>query len=242
MATYPSSPSFNAINFKINTPTQVTSTFSGLTRRVSMGISYYSFTVKYNNISRYDYGPVAGFIGQRLGPLDSFQILLPELSYSKQGTQTTNVVITNATFGIGSDHVSVANVGTGKFLLRAGDFFRFGQPNAWAASTVYSVGTKLNYNNIDYTCTVGHTSTSTFDTSKWTVDNTYAKVYMCATTWTAGTDLYFSGPLVVSIPSGLRIIYDAVPFTVILESPMQQFDVGIGGITQVTLDMKEVWN
>jgi hypothetical protein len=242
MATFPSSPAFQAVNFKINTPTQITNTFSGLTRRVSMGVSYYSFTVKYNSLTRYDYGPIAGFVAQRLGPLDSFQILLPELSYSKQGTQSTNLVITTAVADIGADHVPVGNVGTGKYLLRAGDFFKFGYATSWAASTVYAVGNKVNYDNIDYACKTAHTSTSTFDTTKWTVDTTYAKVYMCAVTWTNGTDLYFSGPLVVSIPSGSRIIYNAVPFTVILENGLQQFDVGLGGITQLSLDMKEVWN
>lgn len=194
--TYPASPSFNAINFKINTPTLVTQTTSGKSRRVGMGHSFYSFTVKYNNITRYDYGPIAGFIAEQYGPLESFQIVLPELSYSKVGNQTTSTVTTSASVLAGVDNVAVTGVTSGKNLLRAGDFFKF---------------------------------------------SNHSKVYMCTTTWTSGNPLYFSGSLVKDVPSGTSIVYNAVPFTVLLENNVQQFDTGIGGITQIQLDMRETW-
>jgi hypothetical protein len=194
--TWPTSPSFNAINFKVNTPTLVTTTNSGKSRRVGMGHSYYTFTVKYNNISRYDYGPIAGFIANQYGPLESFQIVLPELSYSKVGNQTTSTVTTSAAYSAGVDNVAVTGVTSGKNLLRAGDFFKFAN---------------------------------------------HSKVYMCTVTWTAGQPLYFSGSLVKDVPSGTAITYNAVPFTCILDNNVQQFDVGIGGITQIQLDMKETW-
>ena len=207
--TWPSSPKFNAINFQINTPTLVTNTLSGLTRRVGMGISFYSFTVKYNNISRYDMGPIIGFIAQQYGPLEKFQIVLPEISYTKVGNQTTTTVSTTTgtstwTDGTGShtgylagaDNVQVNGVAGGKNLLRAGDFFKFAN---------------------------------------------HDKVYMCTTTWTTGNPLYFSGSLVKNVPNGTALVIDQVPFTVILNSTLQQLDVGIGGITQIQLDMKEAW-
>lgn len=194
--TYPASPSFNAINFKINTPTLVTQTNSGKSRRVGMGHSYYSFTVKYNNITRYDYGPIAGFIAEQYGPLESFQIVLPELSYSKVGNQTSTTVTTSAAFAAGVDNVTVTGVASGKNLLRAGDFFKF---------------------------------------------SNHSKVYMCTTTWTSGNPLYFSGSLVKDVPSGTSLVINAVPFTVLLENNVQQFDTGVGGITQLQLDMRETW-
>ena len=219
--TWPSSPKFNAINFQINTPTLVTNTLSGLTRRIGMGHSFYSFTVKYNNISRYDMGPIIGFIAEQYGPLEKFQIVLPEISYTKVGNQTTTIVVsaqgtytgptTTITIGTdtwtdttgthtgylaGSDHIMVSNVASGKNLLRAGDFFKFAN---------------------------------------------HDKVYMCTTTWTTGNPLYFSGSLVKNVPNGTALVIDQVPFTVILNSTLQQVDVGIGGITQIQLDMKEAW-
>ncbi len=47
--TFPSSPGFQAVNFKINTPTLTSETLSGKKRRVGMGHSYYTFTVKFPN-------------------------------------------------------------------------------------------------------------------------------------------------------------------------------------------------
>ena len=193
---WPASPAFNAVNFKINTPTITTTTVSGKSRRVGMGHSFYTFTVKYNNLSRYDYGPIAGFIAEQYGQLETFQIVLPEISYSKVGDQTTTTVTTSAAAVKGADSVTVTGVASGKNLLRAGDFFRF---------------------------------------------NNHYKVYMCTVTWTAGNPLYFSGSLVKDVPSGTAITYNAVDFTVILDSNMQQFDVGVGGITQLQLDMRETW-
>lgn len=193
---WPASPAFNAVNFKINTPVITTTTVSGKSRRVGMGHSFYTFSVKYNNLSRYDYGPIAGFIAEQYGQLETFQIVLPEISYSKVGNQTTTTVTTSAAATKGTNNVTVTGVASGKNLLRAGDFFRF---------------------------------------------NNHYKVYMCTTTWTAGNPLYFSGSLVKDVPSGTAITYNAVDFTVILDSNMQQFDVGVGGITQLQLDMRETW-
>lgn len=194
--TFPASPAFSAVNFKINTPTLVTQTNSGKSRRVGMGHSYYTFSVKYTNLTRSDQGPIVGFISQQYGPLESFQVVLPELSYSKVANQTTTVVTTSASVLAGVDQVAVTGVGSGKNLLRAGDFFKFAN---------------------------------------------HSKVYMCAVTWTTGNPLYFSGSLVADVPSGTQIIYTAVPFTVILENEVQQYDVGIGGMTNMSLDMRETW-
>ena len=96
----------------------------------------------------------------------------------------------------GVDSVTVTGVANGKFLLRAGDFFKF---------------------------------------------SNHSKVYMCTVSWTVGNPLYFSGSLVADVPSGTQIIYTAVPFTVILDNDIQQYDVGIGGIVNMSLDMRETW-
>ena len=195
--TYPARPSFNSINFKINTPVIKTQTNSGLTRRVAQGHSFYTFTVKYNNITKYDAGPVMGFISQQYGSLEKFQIVLPEISYSKLGSnQTTSTVTTSASASAGIDNVAVTGVTSGKFLLRAGDYFKFAN---------------------------------------------HDKVYMCTVSWTTGNPLYFSGSLVKDVPSGTQITYNAVPFTVILDGEVQQYDTGIGGIIQMSLDMRETW-
>jgi hypothetical protein len=198
--TWPTSPNFNAVNFKVNTPTLRTQTISGKTLRVGMGHSFYTFTAKYNNLTRYDAGPIQGFIAQQYGPLESFQIYLPELSYSKQLNQTTGAVQTSSIAYQGADHVSVSGVTSGKGLLRAGDFFTFGN---------------------------------------------HRKVYQCAVTWSTGQPLYFSGSLVKDVPSGTGITYGSynspIAWTVIMDGDVQQWDTGIGGITNISVDFREVW-
>jgi hypothetical protein len=194
--TYPMDSKFNAVNFKINTPVIKTQTNSGLSRRTAQGHSFYTWTAKYNNVSKLDAGPIIAFVGQQYGSLEKFQIVLPEISYSKQANQTTTTVTTTAPLAAGGDHVGVTGVATGKNLLRAGDYFKF---------------------------------------------SNHSKVYMCSVTWTTGQPLYFSGSLVADVPSGTSLIITAVPFTVILDSEIQQYDVGIGGIMQMSLDMRESW-
>jgi hypothetical protein len=239
---YPQTPYFSAVNFKINTPTLKSETLSGKTRRVGMGHSFYTFGVKYAPLTRYEAGPILGFVAQQYGPMETFQIILPDLSYSKQSDQTTTQVTVASNATAGQDDVAITGVESGKYLLRAGDFFKFSHGTAWAASTVYAVGALRHSGSIDYVCTVAHTSGSTIDLTKWAVDNTYSKVYMCAVTNVPGDSrLYFSGSLVRNIPSGVRILLNAVPFTVILDSDIQQYEVGSGGMTSISLDMKETW-
>jgi hypothetical protein len=69
----------------------------------------------------------------------------------------------------------------------------------------------------------------------------HSKVYMVTADWVYGQPLFFSGSLVSAVPSGTQIIFNAVPFNVILDNDVQQFDVGVGGITTMQLDMREVW-
>lgn len=194
--TYPATPYFQAVNFKVNTPTLKTETLSGKTRRVGMGHSYYTFSVKYSALTRYEAGPVLGFISQQYGSLETFQIVLPDMSYSKQSNQTSNTVSTSAAASRGADQVTITGVGAGQSLLRAGDFFKF---------------------------------------------SNHSKVYMCAVTWTTGQPLYFSGSLVADVPSGTTLTITAVPFTVTLANDVQEYEVGIGGMTNISLDMRETW-
>ena len=203
--TYPVSPvapSFTAVNFKVNTPTLITRTTSGMTRRIGQGHSYYSFTVQHKNLTRFEAGPVLGFVAQQFGPMDPFNIILPELSYSKTTNQTRTTVTTSAAAAVGATSVAITGVAIGKELLRAGDFFQF----------------------------ANHT-----------------KVYMCTSTWdglSPGNPLEFSGGLVQAVPSGTAINYggtEPIRFRVILENEVQQWDTGVGGIVNISLDMREVW-
>lgn len=196
MATFPTSPSFQSVNFKINTPLLKTVSFSGKTYRVAQGHQYYTFTAKYPNIRAQDFGPVNAFMAARLGGYDSFQIVLPELSYTKAPDLPATTVTTTANAAAGALSMNITGVGSGRTVLKAGDFFKF---------------------------------------------NNHSKVYIATADQTGNGVLYFSGGLVEAVPSGTALTLTAVPFTVIFDNDVQEYDSGIGGVTTLQLDMREVW-
>lgn len=197
---YPSNPSFQSINFRTNTPTQISNTMSGKLRRIGMGVSFYSWEVQYPQMTRLQAGTVKGFVAQALGAQFSFEIVLPTLSYSALTDQTSNVPQLSATAAIGSTSIALSNCGANKNVLAAGDYFKINN------------GTKV------YQC-----------------------VSPCVSNGSGVATLYFSGPLVKAAPSGTQLTITAVPFTAVLVEDAQEFDVGIGGITSMSLSMREVW-
>lgn len=205
MPTFPSSPEFESINFKINTPLIKTQTNSGKITRVAMGHQYYSFTVRYPNITARDLGVVSGFVGSVLGGYSAFEIVLPKLSYTKatESADAGRTFTVSATTSSGSVNVSYSVSGSNtasKEFFAAGDFIKFSNH-----SKVYQV-----------------TEASSTNGSS------------------VGT-LVVAGALVEDLPSGSTITRNAVPFTVILSGDEQEFDTGIGGISSLQLDMREVW-
>jgi len=122
---WPAQPGFRSVNFKFNTPTQISETLSGKIRRVGLGITYYSWEIVYQNLLPLDAGTVLGYVAQAQGPQFSFEILLPYLSYTNLPTQTENTVQLAQTAAQGETSVSVTGAGAGENILAAGDFFKF---------------------------------------------------------------------------------------------------------------------
>ena len=205
---YPTDPSFSAVNFKINTPTQVSETFVGKSRRVGLGVSYYSWEARYTNITGLELGSVTGYLSQALGPQFSFEIILPVISYTKLTNQTANTPTVSGNVATGATSCTLTNCGANKNVLAAGDLFKF--------------------NN------AGHT-----------------KVYMCVSPCVSNgsgvATLYFSCPVVynnganIGVPNGTSVKITAVPITAILDEEAQEFEVGIGGITNLSVSMRETW-
>jgi hypothetical protein len=197
---YPASPSFVSINFKTNTPVQLTNTMSGKIRRVGLGTVFYSFEVKYPSLTRLQAGTVKGYLAQALGSVYSFEIVLPTLSYSALTAQTVSTPRTAANAVIGATSIALTNCGVSQTVLAAGDFFKF---------------------------------------------NNHTKVYQCTSPCTSNSSgaatLYFNGPAVSAVPSGTDLTITAVPFTVITDGEAQEFEVGFGGITSMSVSMREVW-
>jgi hypothetical protein len=197
---YPTSPSFTGINFKTVTPAQTSVSMSGKMRRVSLGVTYYTWEVKYPQLVPLDAGTVQGYLGQTLGQTFSFEILLPKISYSKLTNQTSSTPRTSAAGALGAKQVSLTNCGANKTVLAAGDFFKF-----------------ANHSKV------------------------YMAVSPCNSDGAGAATLYFTCPLVAAVPNGTNLTITSVPFTAICEEDAQTFDIGYGGMTSLSVKMREVW-
>jgi hypothetical protein len=72
----------------------------------------------------------------------------------------------------------------------------------------------------------------------------HSKVYMAAAdvaSVSGTTTLFFSGALCANVPNNTAITISNVPFTCILDEEVQEFESGIGGITTLSVSMREVW-
>ena len=121
---FPTYPSFQTVNFKINTPSLASQTLSGKFRRVGMNVSYYTWEVKYSNLMPIDAGTVLGYTAQAFGPQFSFEIILPKISYTRIYNQTTSQVRTAAQVQIGATSILIQTANNAN-VLGAGDFFKF---------------------------------------------------------------------------------------------------------------------
>lgn len=125
--TYPSSPEFSSVDFRVNTPVQTTETVNGRKRRAGFGVSFYTFTGKYATRLGSTLSPILAFISKQYGQVESFQIVLPGISYSKAADNAQAIgnakVKTAATKGAFS--VALKGLGANKEVLKAGEFFKF---------------------------------------------------------------------------------------------------------------------
>jgi hypothetical protein len=202
--TYPYSPEFSSVDFKINTPTQTSETVNGRKLRAGFGTSFYTFAGKYTSLTPSQVQPITAFIAEQYGMVESFQIVLPKISYNKAADYAQavgNAKVKTAT-SKGAYNVPLKGLGASKTVLKAGDFFKFNGS--------------------------GHT-----------------KVYMCTNDLVSNSSgeatIYFSGKLTKNVAVDEVLTINAVPFTVILDQDVDEWTVGVGGMTNIEVSFREVW-
>jgi hypothetical protein len=125
--TYPSSPEFTSVDFKINTPTQTTETVNGRKRRSGFGVSFYTFSGKYASLTPSQASAVTSFIAKQYGQAESFQIVLPKISDNKAAdyAQAVGNAKVKTAASKGAFSVALKGLGANKAVFKAGDFFKF---------------------------------------------------------------------------------------------------------------------
>lgn len=122
---WPDTVGFTAVNFRLNTPTQVSETFTGKIRRVGLGVTFYSWEVVYQNLQRIDAGTVLGYVAQAQGPQFSFEIQLPFISTTNVPNQTSNTMRSQGAYSQGDTSITIDGAGANEQILAAGDFFKY---------------------------------------------------------------------------------------------------------------------
>lgn len=162
------STSFTTTNFRINSPVQFSETFNGKIRRVGLGISYYSFTIKFPPLTRAEAGPILGFLGQQYGMMENFTVLLPNESYPIANYSYTSPYVPTvaATIAKGAKSVTLKGCFPNATVLKAGDYFKFNThtkvymcatdcvANGSGNATLYFSGSALQEVGVNVTLTV----------------------------------------------------------------------------------------
>jgi hypothetical protein len=135
---FPTSQSFTTVDFRIVSPGIASETNSGKLRRVSQGISYYAWNVKFPPITPRDFGEIIGFVSQTFGQTYSFEIIIPEVSYTATINQANSAVTVGNIAGPGAINVAITcgSINANKEVLRAGDFFKFNNHSKVYMATV----------------------------------------------------------------------------------------------------------
>ena len=194
----PTSPVFNAMNFKSEVNTLISISDSGRRFARQIDNQKWKFTCKYTHLTRAEFAPILAFITKQKGQKETFTVIPPTIS-DAQGSETTTISVNGAhTAGdntIAIDGFNADSAGS----LKAGDFIKFS----------------------------GHT-----------------KVYMVVADVTPSSNaatVTIEPAIVENLSNDETVTYDDVPFTVYLESSVQQYSLGINDLYNYDFDVCEAF-
>ena len=118
--TYPTTPEFQAINIESKHSNVKSETVSGRMQVRTLGGQRWSFTAKYNPMTRTEFNPVYAFVISQQGMLGTFSITPPVVS-STSGDATGSMTV-SSTGTVGANAVAITGI-TG--TVKAGDFVKF---------------------------------------------------------------------------------------------------------------------
>jgi len=118
--TYPTTPEFEAINLESRHNNVMSETVSGRMQVRTLGGQRWSFTAKYNPMTRAEFQPVFAFVMSQQGRFGTFTIVPPVIGDASGDVSGTALV--NATTAAGATSVAMDGI-TG--TIKAGDFIKF---------------------------------------------------------------------------------------------------------------------
>jgi len=131
--TFPTSPAFTSVNIQANNPSIVTLASSGRRQVKTQNTQYWSFKATLPPMTRAQWAPIAAFIMTQRGARYTFNVQLPQYSFTQGNLNSPHVVEINGAHSRGDTTISLnAWTDSGKLTtltqtdgLKAGDFISF---------------------------------------------------------------------------------------------------------------------
>ena len=194
----PTSPVFNAMNFKSEVNTLISVSDSGRRFARQIDNQKWKFTCSYKLLTRAEFAPILAFITKQRGQKETFTVIPPKIK-DALGSETTTISV-NGSHTAGDNTIAIDGFNADSAgSLKAGDFIKFS----------------------------GHT-----------------KVYMVVADVTPSSNaatVTIEPPLLEALANDETVTYDDVPFTVYLESSVQQYSLGINDLYNYDFDVCEAF-
>ena len=120
----PTSPVFNAMNFKDESNTLISISDSGRRFARKIDNQRWKFTCSYKNLTRAEFAPILAFITKQRGQKETFTVIPPTIS-DAQGSETTSIAV-NGSHTAGDSTIAIDGFNADSAgSLKAGDFIKF---------------------------------------------------------------------------------------------------------------------
>jgi len=120
----PTTPVFNAMNFKDESNTLISISDSGRRFARKIDNQRWKFTVGYQNLTRAEFAPILAFITKQRGAKETFTITPPKIK-DALGSETTTISV-NGIHAVGDNTIAIDGFNADSAgSLKAGDFLKF---------------------------------------------------------------------------------------------------------------------
>ena len=120
----PTTPVFNAMNFKDESNTLVSFSDSGRRFARKIDNQKWKFTIAYKKLSRAEFAPILAFITKQRGQKETFTVIPPKIK-DALGSETTTISV-NGSHTAGDTTIAIDGFNADSAgSLKAGDFLKF---------------------------------------------------------------------------------------------------------------------
>ena len=120
----PTTPVFNAMNFKDESNTLISISDSGRRFARKIDNQRWKFTVGYQNLTRAEFATILAFITKQRGAKETFTITPPKIK-DALGSETTTISV-NGVHAVGDNSIAIDGFNADSAgSLKAGDFLKF---------------------------------------------------------------------------------------------------------------------